>query len=312
MTTSRAIAYCFDRNFAPYAAVSTYSLLAGMASAPAIYWLVPAADAEQVAPVLVGLKRQTGHDLRLLSAPAGAFAGWDTQLHLSSAAYLRLLLPDLIAVDRLLYIDCDTLVLGDLGELFTLDLRGNLLAAALQRLNPGKRLFSKIPRAENDPNINSGVMVLDLQPLRDVGFLHACEQIYLRHRKDIVFADQCIINKFAENRKLVLDDRWNHQIFSNATLNADFRQRLDQGDMRVLHYVGAVKPWQRLCNPAVAAPWWQYARQLGFLNITPLKMSNIRQAISLANCYDLNGLYKEASMLKGQIIELVKRRPTET
>ncbi len=312
MTKSRAIAYCFDRTFAPYAAVSTFSLLASMASAPTVYWLVPAADAQHVAPVLEGLKRQTGHDLRLLAAPAEAFAGWETKLHLTSAAYLRLLLPDLIAADRLLYIDCDTLVLGDLGELFTLDLHGNLLAAALQRVNPGKRIFSRIPRAEGDPNINSGVMVLDLQPLRAAGFLGACQQIYMQYKTDIVFADQCIINKFAENRKLVLDERWNHQIFSNATLNADFRHRLEHGEMRVLHYVGSVKPWQQLCNPVVTAPWWQYARRLDFLQIAPLKMSNLGQAISLANCHDRNGLYEEASMLKGQIINLMRRQSPRT
>ena len=312
MSMSRAIAYCFDRNFAPYAAVSTYSLLANTPSAPPVHWLVPAEDASLVAPVLEGLKRQTGHDLRLLAAPSGVFAGWDTHLHLSSAAYLRLLLPDLIAADRLLYIDCDTLVLGDLGELFKLELGGNLLAAALQRLNPGQRTFSKIPRAQNDPNINSGLMVLDLQPLRDAGLLRACEQIYARHRQDVVFADQCLINKFAENRKLVLDGRWNHQIFSNSTLNAEFRQALEGGDLRMLHFVGSVKPWQQMCNPVVAEPWWRYARKLDFMRIEPLKMTNIGQAIALANCHDLNGMYQEASMLKGQIIAMVTRRPPST
>jgi len=307
MSMPRAIAYCFDRIFTPYAAVSTYSLLANMPLAPRVYWLVPAEDVEHVAPVLDGLKRQTGHDLRLLAAPEGVFTGWEAHLHLSSAAYLRLLLPDLIATDRLLYIDCDTLVIGNLEELLTIDLRGNLVGAALQRLNPGKRTISKIPRAKNDPNINSGVMVLDLQRLRDADFLNACKQIYARHKDEIVFADQCIINKFAENRKLVLDDEWNRQIFSNATVNSDFRQVLENGEARVLHYVGSVKPWQQFCNPAVARLWWQYAKKLNFTRIEMIKMSNLNQAISLANCHDLNGMYKEASHLKDQIIAVMRR-----
>lgn len=306
MSASRAVAYCFDRNFAPYAAVSTLSFLAHNPEAPAIHWLVPAEDAAVVAPVLDGLRRQTGHDLRLLAAPAAAFAGWDTHLHLSSAAYLRLLLPELIAAERLLYIDCDTLVFGSLSELFTIDLRGHLLAAALQLPNPGQRVVSRIPRAEGDPNINTGLMVLDLQPLREIGFLAGCEKVYQRYKGDVVFADQCIINKFAENRKLVLESRWNHQIFSNATINAELRQLVASGGVRLLHYVGSVKPWQRYCNPAVAQPWWEVARKLAFMKIEMTTSPNLARALSLATCYDLNGMYREASDLKGQIIEVLK------
>ena len=50
---------------------------------------------------------------------------------MSRATYARLLLPELVpsSVTRLLYLDCDIVVLRDIGELFDERLDGSLLAA---------------------------------------------------------------------------------------------------------------------------------------------------------------------------------------
>jgi Glycosyl transferase family 8 len=58
--------------------------------------------------------------------------------HVSTMAYARILIPDLLPEtrSRLLYLDADLLVLGDVAPLWTVDLQGAPLGAVLDRLDP--------------------------------------------------------------------------------------------------------------------------------------------------------------------------------
>src|SRR5271170_3830140 len=51
--------------------------------------------------------------------------------HLSKATYLRLAVGKLLPadLDRMIYLDCDVLVVGDLAELWDTDLQGNIIGA---------------------------------------------------------------------------------------------------------------------------------------------------------------------------------------
>src|ERR1700754_1405959 len=68
--------------------------------------------------------------------------------------------------------DVDTLVLGDLGELFTLDLGGRVLAAAIEPSDPtlgsprGLEHHAEVGLPPDLPYFNAGVLVIDLDRWR--------------------------------------------------------------------------------------------------------------------------------------------------
>src|SRR6202035_4556220 len=94
----------------------------------------------------------------------------------SHMAYCRTLLPRLLDIPRLIYLDCDVLVFRDLSELFDLELSSDKSLAAVQdsetlTLSDDSRTLAS---AMNLPAVgryfNSGVMLLNLNELRKQNF----------------------------------------------------------------------------------------------------------------------------------------------
>ena len=206
-----AVAYCFDRHFAPYAAVSTLSVIASSKTPVAIYWCVDQRDTQHLAPYIEAIGKKTAANIQVVPVDVGEFLAWKTVHHFTPATYLRLLLPEVLPLDTLIYIDADTLVLGDLSDLFAIDLGERVLAGVP---DPAGARVSKIARTAGDPYLNTGVMLMDTARMRREGSLARCREIYRDFEREIVWVDQCIINKYAENRKLALAREVESAVFS--------------------------------------------------------------------------------------------------
>jgi lipopolysaccharide biosynthesis glycosyltransferase len=294
------IVFCFDANYATYAAVASYSAHKHTKTPLKIYWLTPDTSADK-AIQLKGHLHSLGMDIATVSVSEAQFSEWKEHLHISRGAYLRLLIPDTINESKVIYIDCDTLVLGDLTALYETHMHGAMVAGVVD--DPKGSAMSRVPRAKTDHYINSGVLLMDLDGLRADGFLKQTVLIYERYRDDIVLLDQCIINKYAEGNKCLLDKRWNFLIFSTLTKETEFDAIISAEKPAILHFVGQVKPWQSWCNPCIANLWWKFAVDLKINDLRPVNISNGDQAMLLARVMDLNERYKEASIIKDNVIQ---------
>lgn len=80
----------------------------------------------------------------------------------SYATYGRLFIAEFLPhdIDRVLYIDCDTLVLGSVGELFELDLKGKTLGMVCDLGRAEYRKVLGIPMSSK--YYSAGVMIIDL------------------------------------------------------------------------------------------------------------------------------------------------------
>jgi lipopolysaccharide biosynthesis glycosyltransferase len=143
---------------------------------------------------------------------------------------------------------------------------------------------------------------MDLDALRRDDFVQKCIRIRERFLDQIVWNDQCIINKYAENRKLILDPRWNRQILPYSYKAAQFKQISSRENSSILHFIGSLKPWQGWCNPPVAEFWWNYANRLNIKDFAPQPITTVDQALTLAGSLDINEMYRESSTVKGNII----------
>jgi hypothetical protein len=91
--------------------------------------------------------------------------------------------------------------------------------------------------------------------------------------------------------------------FANSVDSAQFENFSNKKNTAVLHFVGPVKPWQKCCNPNFFDLWWKYASPLRIMDLVPLEIQTLDQGMSLAGSFDMNGMYREASELKGFIIQ---------
>jgi lipopolysaccharide biosynthesis glycosyltransferase len=198
-----------------------------------------------------------------------------------------------------IYVDCDTLVSGDLQALYELPMGEYALGGVI---DPTGHESSKVPRDASDVYLNSGVLLMDLVKLRADDFFNKCRDIYGRYREQVTWCDQCIINKYAENNKLVLSEEWNTQIPTNIFSKPRWNALLEAKTASVLHFVGSVKPWMDWCNPCIATYWWSYANDAKVAEKLRVPFSAVEQMILLSQTLDLNEDHEQASQVKSSII----------
>jgi lipopolysaccharide biosynthesis glycosyltransferase len=159
----------------------------------------------------------------------------------SHMTYCRILLPQLLGVPRLIYLDCDVLVFRDLSELFDLELsHGKILAAvpdsetlALADDSPIVAKSMKLP-AEG-AYFNCGVMLMNLDELRAQHFFQHAVELLNSWSGKYRFWDQSAINFLLYGRIDELPEHWNR---ASWRFDAQPNNDLDC----VLHYTTCA-PW---------------------------------------------------------------------
>src|SRR5262245_57744255 len=113
--------FCFDANYANYAAVATYSAHKSTKTALKIYWIYPKELTTKTEKLQNHLQKYGVH-IQPVGVDDSPFRTWKQTCHISRGSYLRLMIPDLIEEAKAIYVDCDTLILSDLKELHRTDL----------------------------------------------------------------------------------------------------------------------------------------------------------------------------------------------
>lgn len=184
--------------------------------------------------------------------------------HITVSTMDRLLLPDLLPdLDRITYIDIDTVTEGDVCELAAIDLDGRPFAARESYFrtenmwrNAGDQLSAdraaELRRSMaakhpfGAPTLNAGVLVLDLAQLRADRFVDWC----LPMVADFGLNDQDILLAWAGTDYRRLEPRWNALPIVESI-----------EDWAIVHYAGIGKPWSEDLTPH-REHWRRYAEQV--------------------------------------------------
>ena len=182
--------------------------------------------------------------------------------HVSSDTYSRLLAADVLPPDceRVIYLDADTIVIGDLADLWSAADRDCALSAVADGW--GTRVSSQsgstppivfnyrelgIPPER--PYFNAGVLVMNLKLWRERAIGQQVLAYLRRYHADVVLHDQGGMNAVLHDQWFQLDPRWNQMASIlhpriAAWTAVDARQWRTQLDHPlIVHYEGATKPW---------------------------------------------------------------------
>ena len=190
---------------------------------------------------------------RFLSVDAGNFDGFPESSRYPRQIYYRLAAPLLLPeeLDRIRYLDVDTLVINPLKELYTMDFQGNYYIActhireALTKLND-RRL--NVP--DGSPYVNTGVMVLNLPALRENLTMDEIRRTALQKIDSFWLPDQDLLTVL-HGDKILLADTQKYNL-SDRILNIynanpkNPRHNLDwvRENTVVIHYCGKNRPWK--------------------------------------------------------------------
>lgn len=139
-------------------------------------------------------------------------------------AYLRIFAPYVIPEEseRAIYLDVDTIVLGEISDLWKLDLKGNLFGAIQDVQETVSCSWAGIPNYKElgippeTKYFNSGVLLFDAPRWRRDQIAHKVMQVLHDNREYVNYADQYGLNAALYNQWLEIDPLWNNFAFKET------------------------------------------------------------------------------------------------
>lgn len=190
---------------------------------------------------------------------------------ISMATYYRCILSELIPadIDRLLYLDCDIVVLGDLRPYWNTPI-DHVGVAAVEDMGcrePERYEILKYPM--EDSYFNAGVLLINLAYWRQHDIAHACIDYFHKYPERILFNDQDLLNSVLHKDKLLVDLKWNVQdafYRRPKVMDENWKNRFAKvlKNPVILHYTNR-KPWEYDSQHPLRQAYFTY------LDMTPWK-----------------------------------------
>ena len=175
------------------------------------------------------------------------------------AAILRLLMGSCLpeSLTRVLYLDADILVRGDVGPLWAQGLDGHIVGAVQDSYIQCRPDAAPFPaggdRAER-PYFNSGVMLVDLAAWRGAQVEQQCLEALAKFPAGTKWLDQQVLNLCLAGRWKALPPIWNRQfsldLFPDWRCSPYSAAEFEQARRApvVLHFCSSTKPWAPWCD----------------------------------------------------------------
>lgn len=240
-----------DRNYLPHFATMLYSLLA---SNPTGRFSIYVMNSTLTEDDLAYARRIIGDrgEIHLVRVAEDGLADAPTTDRYPREMYYRIFAAEYLPreLDRVLYLDPDMIINGSLGELYDMQM-GTAFFAAASHIGSLLHFFNKLrlDMDEESPYINSGVMLMDLQRLREEQDTDDVFDYIESHRGKLLLPDQDIISGLYGDRIIPLDPYRYNMTERLYMLHRQSGGRMDLDYVRrtaaVIHYCGRNKPWRQ-------------------------------------------------------------------
>lgn len=109
-------------------------------------------------------------------------------------------------LQRILYLDCDTIIVEDIEPLQNIDFGNNIVVAIKDCISGSYK--ENIGLNKDNPYFNAGVLLLNLEKIRDIDIKREIEEYMHKYVKLINYADQDILNGMFKGKIGVLDPKY--------------------------------------------------------------------------------------------------------
>ena len=183
-----------------------------------------------------------------------------TRDYYTQTTYYRLFIPNLYPqYNKAIYLDSDIVVLGDISELYNMDVEENLIAAAPDDVIQNSEIFSDYAErvvgvAKHENYFNAGILLMNLDEMRkfdfQAKFLYLLESI-----KFTVAQDQDYLNRLCKGRTKIISKVWDRMPIPT--------DEIKEKDIKIIHYNLIYKPCH-FDNVLYQEYFWNYAKKTEF------------------------------------------------
>lgn len=174
----------------------------------------------------------------------------------SKTTYFRLFIADMYPeYDKAIYIDSDTIVQGDISELYNTDPGENWLCAcheqAMVQIDHYGTYVEKVVGVSRHNYFNAGVLLINCRKARESQVLRKF-LAKLSEYDFVVTQDEDYLNLICKDHIKWLDQRWNTEVY------CAFDYPIEEA--HILHYIMVSKPWHyKDCTGGDI--FWKYAEE---------------------------------------------------
>ena len=177
----------------------------------------------------------------------------------SKTTYYRLFIADMFPqYDKAIYIDSDTVILGDISELYDTDLKDNYVGAVTERvmtdIDVYGRYVEQVLGIDRYAYFNAGLLLLNCKQFRKNDLLKKFGDL-LSVYNFVVTQDEDYLNLMCKDRVLHLDRKWNTEILPQF--------EIDPAKVAIFHYIMVSKPWH-YPDCRFGEYFWKYAEKTEF------------------------------------------------
>ena len=255
------ILYTFDDNYVPQAAASILSVCENNTEERIVFHVIGKNISDHNREQLTAMVHGKGQQIRWteMNSFGEMFAfrydtgSWDDII--LARLILDRTLPE--TMDRVLYLDGDTMVRSSLRDLWETDLTGYALGAVMETTVTRSRK-QMLGLADTDGYINSGVLYVNLKYWRENGVSGKLIRFYRENQDRIVAPDQDVLNTVLNGKILFLPFSYNYcNTFTFYPYRAlrriaapvshfpeEKEYRAWIRDPVIVHFLGEERPWR--------------------------------------------------------------------
>ena len=177
----------------------------------------------------------------------------------SKETYYRIFIPNLFPqYDKVLYLDCDITVLGDVSELYNTQIHGYYVAAAQEEVMQTFEVFGNYVEQADGINrkeyFNAGILLINCRRWRNKLIAERFVDLLNRYTFRVV-QDEDYLNVLCKGNVKKIHLGWNKTSYKND----DF----DDKDLKIIHWKINWRPW-KYKDVLYEEHFWKYAKMTDF------------------------------------------------
>lgn len=254
MVTRYNIGCASDKNYAQHLGVMMFSLLSNTKAPDKFdFYIVDGGILPEDIKRFEQIKKQFNCNMSFIKPDRKYFEKLKVYEIYSEATYYRYFLMDTTVVEKMLFLDCDMIVEGDVIELYETNLNGNVLSAVFEVLLPKTHL----EKLKLDRYFNAGLFLVDCKKWQEEKISQKAYQFQLENEKMLEFPDQDSLNTVLKDKWFMLPYKWN--VLAKLGLvkyglgKPDYRYATKEvllenyNNPKIIHYANRLfKPWNYL------------------------------------------------------------------
>lgn len=186
------------------------------------------------------------------------------KVHLSKATYFRLYLHKLLpnTIDRILYLDCDMVVLDDLLSLYNTDFNGKPCSVVIDMFSDDREIYQRLDYLEYSGYFNAGMILINLPVWTKEEISEKALAFIKDYPEKCIAHDQDALNKALSGNFIFASTRYNMQLdffcdLSNLIVDSKYFDDIiaSRKNPCVIHFTGPTKPWLANCKHPYMQLW---------------------------------------------------------